>query len=206
MKTAIYKKFECRGDVLNKKDAYIIKCSFSEISNIFLKYHYKKDSMGGGISICFAMFYKNELMGGAVLGNPRHENKYKNAIDIRRMACKDISPFNSESWFLSQIIKWLEANCNYDFVLSYSDNTVGHTGIIYKAANFKNAGVTSPTKFIEWNGKVYHPRSLSIERDYSYKMREDLKKGLVKLETGLPKNIWIYKLKNKAKPFKLTML
>lgn len=155
--------------------------------------------MGGGISVCFAMFINNILMGGSVLGTPRHESKYKNCIDIRRMACLDEAPKNSESWFLSQIIKWVASKTSYDYVLSYSDKTVGHKGTIYKAANFKNIGETTPTKYVEWKGRVYHPRSLSIDRPYSYELRDAVKSGKAIIRTGLTKKIWIYEISDKLK-------
>jgi hypothetical protein len=148
--------------------------------------------MGGGISICFAMFIDDVLVGGSVLGKPRHEKAYKGCIDIRRMACIDSAPKNSESWFLSQIIKWLQCNTEYTGVLSYSDQTVGHTGTIYKAANFKEVGETIPSKYVEWKGKTYHPRSLSIERPYSHELRAAVERGEAEVKTGLTKKIWMY--------------
>ena len=155
--------------------------------------------MGGGISVCFAMLLNNELVGGSVLGKPRHEKKYKNCIDIRRMACLDDAPFNSESWFLGSILNWLKINTEYDNVLSYSDLTQGHIGTIYKASNFVDSGRTSPTKFVEWRGKLYHMRSLTIDRPYSDEMREDVKIGKAVIKTGEPKIIWIYDLSKRRK-------
>ena len=155
--------------------------------------------MGGGISVCFAMILNNELGGGSVLGKPRHESKYNNCIDIRRMACLDEAPHNSESWFLGSIIKYLISNTNYDNVLSYSDLTQGHIGTIYKATNFTEEGKTSPTKYVEWRGKVYHMRSLTIDRPYSYEMREDVKNGKAIVKTGEPKIIWMYDLSKRRK-------
>lgn len=184
---------------LDKSRCKVKLCRFKDIRNIFENYHYKKGAMGGSIFVCFAMFLDNKLVGGSVLGSPRHENKYKNCIDIRRMACLDSAPCNSESWFLSQIIKWIAANTKADYVLSYSDETVGHNGTIYKAANFTFSGKTTPTKYVVWQGKIYHPRSLSIDRDYSYRMREAIKDGSAELKTGLPKTIWLYKISNKLK-------
>jgi hypothetical protein len=184
---------------LNKKYCSIKTCDFSDIKHIFEKYHYKKSSMGGGISVCFAMLIDGVLVGGSVMGKPRHEKKYKNCIDIRRMACFDSAPCNSESWFLSQIIKWCASNTNYNYVLSYSDKTVGHNGTIYKAANFLNVGETTPTKYIIWNGKQYHPRSLSVERPYSYELRDAIKSGAAIIHTGLSKTIWLYEISNKLK-------
>ena len=76
---------------LNKKEARIKTCHFKDIRHIFKEYHYKGEAMGGGISVCFAMFINNVLVGGSVLGTPRHADKYPGAIDIRRMACLDLS-------------------------------------------------------------------------------------------------------------------
>lgn len=184
---------------LDKTKAEVKTCKFKDIRHIFEEFHYKKGAMGGGISVCFAMFYQGVLVGGSVMGKPRHEKKYKNCIDIRRMACLDSAPCNSESWFLSQIIRWCASNTDYDYVLSYSDKTVGHSGTIYKAANFKNIGETTPTKFIEWGCKTYHPRSLSIDRPYSYKLREAVVNGEAVVKTGLPKTIWLYEISKKLK-------
>lgn len=182
----------------DKSKCKIYTCTFKDICHILEEFHYKKKHMGGGISTCFAMTIEDELVGGSVLGLPRHVDKYPNCIDIRRMACTDSAPKNSESWFLSQIIKWVTCNTDYEGVLSYSDTTVGHKGTIYKAANFKQIGETTPTKYVEWKGKVYHPRSLSIERPYSHELRNAIKTGEAVVKTGLPKIIWMYPIIRKS--------
>jgi len=191
---------------LDKTRCKIKTCRYNDIREIFENFHYKKGHMGGGISVCFAMFIDENLVGGSVLGKPRHEKKYKNCIDIRRMACLDNSPVNSESWFLGQIIQWITCNTNYENVLSYSDMTVGHNGTIYKASNFKEIGLTTPTKYVEWNGKTYHPRSISIDRDYSYKLREAIKTGEAVVKTGLPKRVWLYPIIRKKNSKKKMIL
>ena len=183
-----------KNNCLDKTKCEVVLCNFSDIREIFQDYHYKKSNMGGGISNCFSLCINGMLMGGSVLGKPRHEKKYKNCIDIRRMACLDSSPYNSESFFLGQIIKWVKYNYDFDKVLSYSDLTVGHIGTIYKASNFNLIGETSPTKYVEWLGKIYHPRSITIDRDYSYRLRDALKNGEAVLKTGLPKKIWMFDL------------
>ena len=160
------------------------------------RYHYKGGNIGGGISYCFALMDGLRRMGGAVVGNPRHSVYGNNVLDIRRMACSELAPKNTESYFLSKIIWWLKKNTECEKVLSFADLSAGHKGTIYKAANFKKIGETEPSMHVEWNGKLYHPRSLSIDREYSYKMREDLKTGKAKLVKGLPKSIWIYEIKS----------
>lgn len=182
---------------LDKNKCSIKECRFKDIRHIFEEFHYKKGHMGGGISMCFAMYVDGEMTGGAVLGLPRHQSKYPNSIDIRRMACLDSSPKNSESYFIGQIKRWVRDNTKNDSILSYSDMTVGHIGTIYKASGFIELGRTAPSKYVVWNGKTYHPRSLSIDRDYSYKLREAVKTGQAEVKTGLPKIIWMLNVNRK---------
>ena len=86
-----------------------------------------------------------------------------------------------------------------DELISYSDLSVGHSGTIYKAANFKNIGETQPTKHVYWKGVRYHPRSLTIDRPYSYRLREAVSLGEAVIKTGLPKKIWLYEISEKLK-------
>lgn len=176
----------------------IVQCSFSQIRHIFEKYHYKKSHMGGGISWCLAAEYCGQYMAGIVIGKPRHEKKYSEqmkCVEIRRMACIDELPKNTESWMLSKCIWWLKKNTDIKRVISYSDKSVGHIGTIYKAANFKLIGETAKSKHVFWNGKRYHPRSLTIDRPYSHEMRKGLLTGETKIETGEPKLIFEYIIK-----------
>ena len=173
----------------------IVKCKFSEIVNIFKEFHYKGGHIGGGISFCLALIDINgNVVGGSVIGKPRHQKKYNGSVEIRRMACLDICPKNTESFFLSRIIWYIKKNTDFKSVLSYADTSVGHKGIIYKAANFKFIGQTKESKHVFWNGVRYHPRSLTINRPYSYKLREAIKTGEAIIENGTPKNIFIYYL------------
>ena len=173
----------------------VVRCKFSDIRDIFETYHYKGGHMGGGISFCLALIQDDschEIVGGVVIGKPRHQNKYPDSVEIRRMACLDECPKNTESYFLSKVIWYIKKNTNIKRIISYSDQSVGHIGTIYKAANFKLVGKTAPSKHVFWNGVRYHPRSLTIERPYSHKMREAIKSGEAIIETGKPKLIFEY--------------
>jgi len=138
-----------------------------------------------------------------VFGLPRHNKKYSNdglksVLEIRRMALLEAMPKNSESYFLSKSVWWCKKHTDTDKLISYSDQSVGHKGTIYKAANFKLIGKTAPSKHVFWNGKRYHPRSLTIDRPYSYMIRDAIKTGEAKIETGEPKLIFSYKIKRRS--------
>ena len=177
---------------------FIRPCNFKELSFIFRDYHYKKDHMGGGIDFCIACCYGAMVMGGCVIGKLRQDKAYsvsgKKCVEIRRMALIDAMPKNSESWLLAKTIWFLKKHTDYTHVISYADKSVGHVGTIYKAANFKLIGQTAPIDHIFWNGTRYHTRSLRVDRDYSRRMKEDLKIGKAVIEEGLPKSIYEYQI------------
>lgn len=177
----------------------VYPCKFSDIRHIFEQFHYKGGHMGGGISLCLALADKGKIVGGCVVGKLRHDKAYskggKKMLELRRMALLDECPKNTESYFLSKVIWYLKKNTDINEVISYSDLSVGHKGTIYKAANFKLIGRTAPSKHVFWNGIRYHPRSLTIERPYSYKLREAVKNGEATIETGEPKLIFSYTIR-----------
>ena len=177
----------------------VFPCKFSDIRHLFEKYHYKGGHMGGGISFCLKLVNDDfEIIGGMVFGKLRHDKHYsggvKKILEIRRMACEESAPKNTESYFLSKAVWYCKNNVDVEEIISYSDMSVGHKGIIYKASNFELIGETKPTKHVFWNGVRYHPRSLTIDRPYSYRLREAVKTGEANIEIGKPKLIFKIKI------------
>ena len=178
---------------------HVRECRFSEIRHVFEAFHYKGGHMGGGISVCYAAEVGGKIVGGVVVGKPRHAGKYAGLLELRRMAMLDECPKNSESKFMAVVIRLLRKRGICSGVLSYADGSVGHQGTIYAACNFKKIGETSATKHVFWRGVRYHPRSLTIERPYSHAMRAALGTGEAVVETGKPKSIWVYYFEKTAR-------
>lgn len=107
-------QFEDGGSIpTSPLQLYVKECRFKEIAHIFEAYHYKGRHMGGGINWCLAATYHGQNLAGAVMGKARHDAKYSEhlkCVEIRRMACIDALPKNSESWFLAKIMWWLKKN------------------------------------------------------------------------------------------------
>lgn len=176
----------------------ILKGTFSGFSHLLEKYHYKGSKIGGGISYHLILKYKGKVYGGITIGKMRHQNKYeKESVELRRMVLDPSCPKNTASYFLSKTIWWLRKNTNVSIIYTFADQTVGHTGTCYKASNFIYVKDTPPTTHVLWKGKRYHPRSLNIDRPYSYKLREDVKNGSAKVITGKPKSLFKYIIKRK---------
>ena len=191
-------------DFISPKQCRIRPCEWKDIRFIFKKFHYKEDHIGGNIERCFALSFVGQIIGGMAFGYPRHNKKYSQdgkykVWDLRRLGCIDDTPKNTESYFIGKVLKWIRDYTDVDFIISYSDPTVGHVGTIYKASNFTLLGRTGKAKYIVWNNKQYHMRSLTIDRPYSYRLRQEVKEGKAVIKEGQEKFIYKYVIRRKRK-------
>ena len=63
--------------------------------------------------------------------------------ELARLWIADSVPFNAETWVISQSVKWIKCQRpEIQYLVSYADPTVGHRGVIYKAANWRSDGRT----------------------------------------------------------------
>jgi hypothetical protein len=119
-------------------------------------------------------------------------------LELRRLCLIDDTPKNAESFFVGWSIRWLKKNTDWEFILSYADEEQGHTGVIYRATNFKYLGKTSAGRSLEVDGKKFHIRTLSmLDRPYGVEInrRYKDKDPDVKIIETLPKHIYTYQLK-----------
>jgi len=90
-----------------------------------------------GCKLSLAVYADTELIGVMIFGRPvaRKEDQL-NTLELTRMFLYD-SPKNSESRALSLAEKWIREHRVERRLIAYSDTAQGHTGTIYKAANWK---------------------------------------------------------------------
>jgi hypothetical protein len=131
------------------------------------RYHYSHSTSGVNGRLNFGLFDRDRLVGAAIVGQPATPNvaaKYSGldklkVMELRRFCLVDDAPKNSESYFLSKMVWWMKKNSAVDLLFSFADATYGHIGIIYRAANWKEVGLSSPEKRILWKGKLFHRRA-----------------------------------------------
>lgn len=187
-------QFEGGGAVPTSPHQLILKEGrFSDFSDLLFRFHYKSSKIGGGISYHLILTYNNKIYGGMVLGKMRHIDKYESkAIEIRRMVLHPDCPKNTASYFLSKAIWWLKKNTDISTVYTFADLSVNHKGTCYKASNFKFVRETLATNHVLWKGMMYHPRSLTINRPYSYELRKAVENGEAKIVRGKSKLLFKY--------------
>ena len=109
------------------------------------------------------------LVGVIVFALPPRETakRYKVTVawELARLYILDSEPFNSETWFMAQAIKWVRiTHPAVEILVSYADPSAGHKGTIYKAANWIQDGRTdqerkTPRFDYSVDGKMYSRRS-----------------------------------------------
>ena len=178
------------------------------------KHHYSHGSHNGP-SPCYGLFDEEELIGVLMFATPGSENvrasvfgkeHVDTVIELHRLHILDITPKNTESWFISRCLKLLKQDRPKTWaVISFSDMTEGHEGTIYKATNAYRCGTTQKATFyMDENGRLRHPRQCGVnitkemakERGWASVQRSSKNRYLWLLpDTPLHKKILLNKLK-----------
>lgn len=134
--------------------------------------HYSHSCHNG--PMCWGLFDTDEnLVGVCAFATPCSENvrgsvfgkEHKDrVVELHRLHTKDGLPKNTLSWFVTRSIQGLlEYRPNVRGIISFSDNTEGHVGTIYKALNFEFKGETASVVFYrDAEGRLRHPRQNGI--------------------------------------------
>lgn len=81
--------------------------------------------------------------------------------ELGKLCVRDDMPPNTESWFLSRIIKWLKTHCpEKQLFWTWADGIIGKPGYIYQAANFYFGGHITTEVYLDENGTKVHPRTM----------------------------------------------
>ncbi len=146
-------------------DFWVYCCEREEIEDFVNKHHYSHSINGVRTKYCFKLvnMKTKEIVGAIIYAGLGMANVWKkygekeaDVVELRRLCCIDDTPSNMESWFIAKTLAWLKLNSEVKVVISYADSLYNHVGTVYKASNFTYLGTTSPSRMIEWNGKIWH--------------------------------------------------
>lgn len=184
-------------------------CDRKQIVKFIEKWHYSQSMNGVKSQYCFKLTHNGIIIGAIVYADFAMASvwrKYSSArdkvIELRRLCCIDETPKNTESFFIAKTLKWLQRNTTIETVISYADDYYGHKGIIYQASNFEYLGTTSPSRMIEWNGKLWHDKTIRTRykgrlKPYAQKIKDALLRGEAKYIKSNFKYIYRYELQNR---------
>jgi len=185
---------------------FVYSCERKEIESFIEQWHYSHSINGVKTKYCFKLLDGDRLIGAliyAAFGMASVWKKYADSeekvVELRRLCCIDDTPKNTETFFISRTIKWLKQNTDVDVIISYADEFHNHRGIIYQAANFVYLGTTSPSKMIEWNGRLWHDKTIRTYykgklKPYAQKLKDAIDNGEAKYVDSAFKHIYRYNI------------
>ena len=154
------------------KDYEVRNIPCKQAKEYITKYHYSHGCHNGP-SPCYGLFEGDDLIGCLMFATPCSENvrasvfgaEHKGCVtELHRLHILDVTPKNTESWFISRCLKLLKQDKpQIKAVISFSDMTEGHEGTVYKATNFYRVGTTGKTRFYrDADGRLRHPRHCGV--------------------------------------------
>lgn len=101
----------------------------------------------GVVVASYGLFDGPEVIGCVVFALPPRETSQRFGVraawELARLFIRDCTPKNTETWFMSRVIRLLRRNHQeVDLLVSYADPSAGHAGIIYRAGNWIEDGRT----------------------------------------------------------------
>lgn len=182
-------------------------CSRNEVTDFIETWHYSKNINGLMSDYCFKLLdEEGNLIGAMIYGGIAMAGVWKKYVSIeseltelRRLCCIDDTPKNTESFFIGNTLRWLRKNTSIKTVISYADQSFGHSGIIYKASNFKHSGMTAKGRVIIYNEKRYHDKTIRTKykgelKPFAKRIKEALDNGDAFYSESKPKHIYLYDL------------
>ena len=200
------------SDLIKARYLAIEPCGVSDVRRFIESHHYSKSINGVKITQCFRVDCEERLVGAALFGQlsttawKKFGKKESHVLELRRLVLLDRCGKNSESRVIGYCIRWIKKNLpNVKIIISYADPMYGHSGVIYKAANFEHIGMTPNDKgFIDIDTrKMYHSRALRTKYKGEYKpfvkrLREKLRRGELEEVILKGKHCYIYKLNKES--------
>lgn len=124
----------CRVEVCKREDI-----------NSFIQQHYI-GRWPGVVVLILGLRHNGRLRGGIVFALPPRETakRYGGVTwELARLWIEDGVPTNAESWLIAQAVRHIrKTRPEVQTLVSYADPSVGHTGQVYKAANWIADGRT----------------------------------------------------------------
>jgi len=196
---------------MSKSDYFIDKVSKEKIKDLLYTHHYLKDEskdFKSGFNYgLFRSTFECPLNIGSCLGTcvftglPVPEiavgafglerNQQQGIYELSRLCIHpDLQKeeYNITSWFVSRCIKRFRKDATVRAILSYADSN-HHTGVIYRACNFKYYGLTAPKKDFYYADGTKHSRGSIRGTDGEWRDRSRKHRYLMVFEKEL-KPLW----------------
>lgn len=177
---------------VSARECVVSPCAFSEIRAFLETHHYSHSVNGVKVAYCFRVDAPGGLVGALLFGAMsttawrRFGAREAEVVELRRMVLLDRVGPNAESRVVSWTLRWLSTHApGVRIVVSYADPAHGHSGVLYRAANFQYRGLSGKDVGFRdrETGRVYHSRALRTRgadgefKPFVRRLRDKLARG-----------------------------
>lgn len=147
---------------LRKEDWFVDQCDFITAQQLVSQHHYAR---GGSNTFVYlhGLFYKydHECYGVAwwlpptrVACESVNKTQWQKVLSLTRMVIAPGVPKNAASFLLAHSLRLIEKDGRFVSLVTYADESQGHEGRVYRAANWEYVGRTGPyPRWLDKNGK-----------------------------------------------------
>lgn len=132
---------------------YEVKPIHITMARQFIEQHHYSGAMSNTGTHLHGLYLKNgiQLLGVAAWLPPTkvaamtvNKNNWRRVVALSRLAVHPRVPTNGASFLMAASIRLIEQEQKWVSLVTYADEFCGHTGAIYRAANWQYAGMTKP--------------------------------------------------------------
>lgn len=121
------------------------------IAAAFIREHHYAKGCANTSTDAFGLFRGDVLVGAALWMPPTRvcaesvdRDEWRKVVSLSRLAVAPDEPKNAASLFIGAMLRALRRQKRWVAVVTYADESQGHTGAIYKATNWRYLGRTKP--------------------------------------------------------------
>jgi len=143
-----------QGAVARRGDYSVREIPHAEAVVFIEQHHYARGASNTSV-FAHGLFRGDRLVGAALWLPPtkvcavsvarrlKHE-EWKRVLSLSRLALAPTEPTNAESLFIGRSIRAVWRDSRWRSLVTFADGSQKHTGTIYRATNWIDAGVTKP--------------------------------------------------------------
>lgn len=166
---------------LRAKDWLVRSIAFETARDLVETYHYARGGPNTGTYL-LGLFRRTEsvfesmclgasqwlppIVGAAKSVFPAHPEF---VLSLSRLVIHPAVPKNGASFLLGQAMKQIDRH-RWPVLLTYADTSRGHTGAIYRAANWKYLGLTRPERHYLLDGRLVSKKATNRNRSHAEMM------------------------------------
>lgn len=137
---------------LRRSEWFVAPCPLAEAREMVAQYHYARGGSNTGVYVHGLYRAADAWLAGVAWWLPPtrvacesvNREEWRRVLSLTRLVCHPDAPRNAASFLIARSIDAIRADGRFVSLVTYADESQGHTGAIYRATNWGYVGRTGP--------------------------------------------------------------